>query len=107
MSITFGFVPERLGVLLPPDAAFVLILRNKEGDWPVGSAVELVFSPADDFEAAATWPADIDGDLAMWERTAADCRAVLALNGPITARLFYTEPDGTRLLWGRGQARAA
>lgn len=97
--ITLGAQPEQITVLIPRTGRFATALVNDEGDWPAGDTIELRFDG--DGGAPITWSATINGPEARWDRTAADCAAVLALHRA-TAVLIYNAA-GVEVLWGRGK----
>lgn len=103
MTITLGFQPYPIDVVLARDAAFTTEIVADD-PWPDGVAVELRFSTA----AAATpvvWAGTVSGTSIAWDRPPTEVAAVLDA-GASHVRLIYIDPDGDDFLWGKGRTRA-
>lgn len=95
MTLTFGYTPQELRVVLSRGASFSSSLRRSDGEaWPAGLQLSLDFD-------GAVWPADLNGPVASWTRSADEVDAVLTA-GPNTVRLWYVAGD-RKLLWATGQ----
>lgn len=105
MTVTFGFEPLDLEVILVDGSDFIFTLKANPG-WPPGIAIELRFSPTTPRESPSPiiWPASVVGVNASWDRPATDVAAVLDAKA-VHVRLLYREADGSRLLWMRGVVR--
>lgn len=101
MAINLGYVPLRLTVTLAEGGDFVSALVSSVA-WPAGTGIELHLSGGTD--AMVTWPATIAGVRADWDVDNSEVQDVI--DGKYsTARLIYTESDGTVLIWGEGSVR--
>lgn len=101
MNINLGFTPLSLMVSLASGGDFVAALVYSRG-WPAGIDIQLVLSGGS--AGQVTWNADIDGSRASWDVPAADVQELIDTQVS-TARLVYTEADGTALLWAKGVVR--
>ena len=106
MQITLGNTPHDITVALSRNGDFVTALVADQ-TWPAGTEAELQFARPATAEPITpiVWEATVDGMRISWDRPAADCAAVLDA-GATSVLLIYGEADGTRLLWGKGRARA-
>lgn len=102
MTITLGFQPYPIEVVLARDGAFTTEIVADD-PWPDGVAVELRFSATETGEPIV-WPGTVSGTSIVWDKPPSAVAAVLDA-GATHVRLFYTDPDGDDLIWGRGRTR--
>lgn len=103
MTITLGFQPYPIEVVLARDGAFTTEIVADD-PWPDGVAVELRFS-ATETGTPVVWPGEVSGSAISWDQPPVEVAAVLDA-GASHVRLVYIDPDGDDLLWGRGRTRA-
>lgn len=101
MAINLGYVPQRLTVTLAEGGDFVSALVSSVA-WPVGTGIKLELSGGT--EAMVTWDATVSGTRADWDVDNTEVQDVIT-GKYSTARLIYTEADGTVLVWGEGSVR--
>lgn len=111
-AVTFGWEPLEFVVALSRGGDFVFTLESQINGaatpWPAGIGIELRFSTTtpDEDPTPIVWPATITGTNASWDVPATSVAAVL--DAPARyARLRYTEADGSKLVWMRGNVRAS
>lgn len=98
MAVNLGFVPQKLTVTLVEGGDFVAALAASEA-WPVGTTIELHLSGGS--AGTVTWPAVVAGASADWSVDNSAVQVVIDAKAS-TAKLIYTEPDGTTLVWAEG-----
>lgn len=103
MTINLGFVPISLTVTLTAGGGFASGLVA-DTPWTAGTVILLSFGDRTT-PTPIDWPATIVGTSASWDMPAAAVTAVLTA-GFRHVQLIYTQPNGERLVWGRGTINA-
>lgn len=96
MSITLGRAPQKLKVTVSPGGSFVSSIRRATGNWADGTSLVLDFGSIE-------WSADMDADVALWAKTAAEVDEMLAAK-PKAVQLWFVDENGagSRTLWASG-----
>lgn len=98
MAVNLGYVPQKLTVTLAEGGDFVSALVATT-PWPVGTGIELRLTGGT--VGTVTWPAVVDDVRADWNVSNLDVQDVIDAKAS-TARLVYTESDGTTIVWAEG-----
>lgn len=99
MTVTLGFQPYSIKVLLARDSTFTSAIVGNE-PWPDGIAVELRFATGAGQDTV--WPAEVDGSTLSW--TVPRSMVTPLVDGRASqVRLIYTTAEGEDLLWATGR----
>jgi hypothetical protein len=98
-TIALGSAPLAVEVELSPGADFNCVLRNPNGNWPAGIAVELRFADT----GATVWPATVVADEIRFSVDKAQVDTLIA-GKPGKARLFYVDGSAD-LYWAGGKVK--